>query len=97
VLRTGGKGAIFLVPAVRGAAERAATVIVTPFVALTHEVRERQADTGVRVALLSEMTLQDTEDSVRVFDVDIAAAEQVATGKKCKNLMSKFVSAGECE
>jgi superfamily II DNA helicase RecQ len=72
-------------------------VIVTPFVALTYEVRDRVAATVVRVAFLSEMTLQDTDDSARVFDVVIVAAEQVATGEKYKNLMSKLISAGESE
>jgi hypothetical protein len=46
--------------------------------------RDRVPATGVRVALLSEMTLQDTADSARILDFAIVAAEQVATGEKYK-------------
>jgi superfamily II DNA or RNA helicase len=103
VLRTGGgKSAVYLVAAqVDAAAARAGgdskvMMLVVPFVALTLETERRVAAAGLRVARLTELSMEETDDLVGKVDVVIVAAEDVAKSDKYTNAYKRLVAAGAC-
>jgi superfamily II DNA helicase RecQ len=71
-------------------------LLAVPFVALTAETRLRLCAAGLRAALLSDLTLEDTDRVSGVYDVVIAAVEHVAASDKWRNVYKKLVAAGAC-